>query len=105
MIGESRTIAPSELVELKVESETQGEPMTNYAANRDNSPGTTGAKLSALMQERGMSQNAVAEKAGISVATLRRIRSGDMIGMFDTWARVLTVLDADANDFVRIESQ
>lgn len=78
--------------------------MAHYAANHDNAPGTTGAKLTALIRERGMSQRAVADAAGISVATLRRMRSGDMIGMLDTWARVLTVLDADANEFVRIGS-
>lgn len=72
-------------------------------SNHNAAPGTTGAKLTALMHERGMSQNAVAARAGVSVATLRRMRSGDMVGMLDTWARVLSALEADANDFVRID--
>lgn len=62
---------------------------------------SSGDKLASLMRERNVSKNRLAKMTGLSKATVRRMCTGDMTGTFDSWCRVLSALDADANEFVR----
>lgn len=51
------------------------------------------------MAEKGMSKNRLSIESGVSKSTIRRMCSGHRVGTFDSWARVLSALGADANDF------
>lgn len=61
---------------------------------------STGARLSRLMAERGVSMNRLADESGVSKSTIRRMCRGHRVGTFDSWARVLPALGADANEFM-----
>ena len=65
--------------------------------------GSTGAKLTALMEERGMSQRRLSALSGVSMATIKRMRSGDMVGSMHSWSMVMRALDADCNEFMKGE--
>ena len=62
---------------------------------------STGEKLTSLMREKGMGKRALAMKSGVSLATIRRMCSGDMRGSIYSWHRVLSVLGGDANEILR----
>ena len=54
-----------------------------------------GARISALRQGQGLSTKALAERAGIPVATLTDIEAGRVAASFSLLDRVLRLLDAD----------
>lgn len=66
---------------------------------------STGAKLTRLMADKGVSKNRLAAESGVSKSTIRRMCSGHRVGTFDSWARVLTALGADANEFMESDGE
>ena len=55
-----------------------------------------GERLARIRKVLGLSQHGLAEEAGIGVATLRRLEGGQD-GQFETWLKVLKVLDRTAS--------
>ena len=55
-----------------------------------------GKRLARIRKMRGFSQNGLAEEAGIGVATLRRIESGQD-SQIETWLKILKALDRAAS--------
>ena len=55
-----------------------------------------GARLAKIRKQRGYSQEALAEEAGLGVATLRRIEDGKD-GKLGSWLRILKALEMAAN--------
>lgn len=45
-----------------------------------------------------MSQAELCRRTGLDKDTVRRLLSGDRIGMFDTWMRIFDALGAEPND-------
>ena len=54
-----------------------------------------GARLARVRKQRGLTQEALAEEAGIGVATLRRIEDGND-SRLGSWVRLLLALDMAA---------
>jgi len=54
-----------------------------------------GARLARLRKQRGYSQQKLATEAGLGVATLRRIESGDG-SQLDSWLKLLKALNMEA---------
>ncbi|MCK5945601.1 MAG: helix-turn-helix transcriptional regulator [Planctomycetes bacterium] len=54
------------------------------------------ARLERVRKQRGLSQEALAEEAGVGVATLRRIESGSD-GRLGSWVRLLRALGMSAS--------
>lgn len=54
-----------------------------------------GAAIRRLRRDAGMSQQALADRAGIRQPTLSELESGKMAGRLDTILRVLAALDLD----------
>jgi len=54
-----------------------------------------GARLQRARKQRGLTQDALAEEAGLGVATLRRIEDGND-GKLGSWLRLLKALDRTA---------
>jgi transcriptional regulator with XRE-family HTH domain len=54
-----------------------------------------GQRLARIRKQRGLTQDRLAEAAGIGVATLRRLESGQD-AQIGTWIRLLKALDMDS---------
>jgi transcriptional regulator with XRE-family HTH domain len=61
----------------------------------------TGAKLKAIRQEQGLTQQDLAEKAAISVSFLSFLESGSRKGSLDTYQRLATALGMGLDELFR----
>lgn len=53
---------------------------------------TTGARLTALMEERGVGVRELHRRTGVSITTIRKLRAGHLAGNLLTWALVSRAL-------------
>lgn len=59
-----------------------------------------GARLSAIMERRGVGVRALAADAGLSISTVRRLRRSEGGGNMGTWARVAKSLGVSVGDLL-----
>ena len=64
-----------------------------------------GKSIMRYRKERGLSQEKVAEKAGISTNTVSRIEGGNSAMSIEIFIKLMQVLDMDANELLGVDIQ
>lgn len=64
-----------------------------------------GANLSAIMERRGVGVRALAADTGLSISTVRRLRSSKGGGNMRTWSRVAESLGVSVGEIVGGEAE
>lgn len=55
-----------------------------------------------ILESRGVSQAELCRRTGLDKDTVRRLLSGDRIGMLDTWMRIFDALGIEPNDVLGV---
>lgn len=61
---------------------------------------TTGARLTALMEEKGVGVRELHRRTGVSITTIRKLRAGHLEGNLLTWTLVSRALGVGVGYFM-----